>query len=83
MTSRFFGPHVHILLYIECHVNAPFIYDRPKVVFLRVVEDGLDLGQYDGVVNKTQPITTTNIQVLLLDGSSYLDPPRGCIINKR
>ncbi|KAG5572123.1 hypothetical protein H5410_061889 [Solanum commersonii] len=71
-----FGPHRHLLLYEESQVNTSPRYDRPKAGCLRVAKDRLILGRYNGATEEAKPEPSSNIQVLLLDGDPYLDPPR-------
>ncbi|KAG5599391.1 hypothetical protein H5410_030761 [Solanum commersonii] len=76
------GPHGHLLLYDKSHVNAFLRHNRPKAGRLRMAENGLILGWYNGVADESKPISCSYTQVPLLDRDSYLNPPRGGIRNK-
>lgn len=74
-----FGHYGHLLLNNKSQVNHLPVYYGFETIPLWVMNDGLILRGQNIAVDELGPVPSGNVNIFVLDGRSYLDPPRSGI----
>lgn len=83
MSGLFTNIHLIVICSMIRPMQRSYRLYQPKVRRLILAEEGLFLGRDYGVIDKTKPVQSVNIKILLLNRRFYLIPPKGGIKNQR